>query len=643
MRLTEVLRQMVSDFVDMSNAQWWDTYVGLPDDKRTDSALKFCYSRMATQRGGGINPILIKLEDMGYKTKSDKNAHKLILENPQIVSDDENSTISIRYNRSRLSSKEDITTVGKYINMHYEVPDHVVRDLVASYQSEHFNAFEITNDANLMVKYVQVGPKTCMKTTSFSYETHPVRVYKPEFGWSMCIRKKRGMVVGRAFIHESTSGKFYVRTYKAYGDDPNSNDTSQADEAMEGYLNSNGYKKVGSWPVGTKIGSIGGENFLTDAGPMGPYVDGSIHSFTVISETEMVSCHDDSATHRLSSPHGTMTLREVSKCTECGTNVLLSPSKQLPPADSSYTRYRCAPCIDRHKPALCIRNNRCFGESARNTNTLDLVSPIAVEFNWTNSRHQNQIPEIMRVKPYVYTFNKIESDSVTRDSGYVTIRSGKHAGKADLESNTITVSGYMYHIQDIGESIIDVTPDGDVVKKYVTRAEYLRTTFLYDIVKHVNDKTESLILERKPILRSKKKELDFIKSVVCSEEDYLRYKALATKRNVKIPAMYNLNKAKYLFVCPFSKDSFFSESLTTVYDKTPGASTAYALALPKNCSLAMRDTNGAWSRIEVKDGVLDFDCDCVTKITETIYIVKSKTISYSDKPSVTYETILEIV
>ena len=214
---------------------------------------------------------------------------QLLLEWPRAATDGPHVVEYTRSEADMASLRVTPCPLGKYLSKHWpDVPSSVRRDWASQYKADEYTVVNTTDE---IVKGVELGPKSCMQSTHgtipFSaaevsrwlndpdeedepdWGTHPYAVYKPEFGWSMALRKSNGRIMGRAMLHTSESGRrTYVRTYLRHATDPAG--YSYADNTLEAWLAKHGWERACSWS-GAKLGRMEHD----DGGLMVPYLDGS--------------------------------------------------------------------------------------------------------------------------------------------------------------------------------------------------------------------------------------------------------------------------------------------------------------------------------------------------------------------------------
>jgi hypothetical protein len=222
-----------------------------------------------------LHPAVSKMFDL-YKPA---DWQRVILEWPHKALTDPNRLAYIRDEKSAMyegdsDKKALVTTIGKYLTRHWpDVPSDLIRDIVA--QFTYGGAITITTDMKRMVEVVRGGPRSCM-SSSFDIECddrvtrHPYEVYDPSLGWSMAVRSEGDEVLGRCLIWtdpDDTNTKGYVRSYKRERDERSA---SGADEAIESYLNGQGYTKWRAWRYATPLMKYA----TRSGGYLMPYIDG---------------------------------------------------------------------------------------------------------------------------------------------------------------------------------------------------------------------------------------------------------------------------------------------------------------------------------------------------------------------------------
>jgi hypothetical protein len=198
---------------------------------------------------------------------------QLFLEWPHVSQGDRSK---IAYTQNEVKGQKDIqtvTSVGKYLNRHFDLPDHIIRDLVSRHGSS--ARFQFVNTTAEMIYHLHRGPKSCMVWSTDhgikcddGVTRHPYEAYDPKFGWHMAVRVEGDMTMGRALCMTSPMDgvKYFVRSYLRPS---NESSYSQTDDGMDTWLREQGYTKEGYWREGEKLAyHPARDNFLA------PYIDG---------------------------------------------------------------------------------------------------------------------------------------------------------------------------------------------------------------------------------------------------------------------------------------------------------------------------------------------------------------------------------
>ena len=203
---------------------------------------------------------------------------RLLLEWPHVSDTDRERIAYTRDERAGEADRQTITTVGKYLSRHFDLPDHIIRDAVASYIGN-VDRYEILRTVDAMVHAVNSGPHSCMKWTcrdslhcSDGTERHPYAAYDPQYGWHMAVRiSPDGEITGRALLNNDTDDTLYW--VRSFGSQPGSS-YSYTDQALEAWLKEQGYVKYHQWHEDAQLAChrVNRNDFL------GPYVDGDLHT-----------------------------------------------------------------------------------------------------------------------------------------------------------------------------------------------------------------------------------------------------------------------------------------------------------------------------------------------------------------------------
>jgi len=199
--------------------------------------------------------------------------HQLLLEWPHIS---EGDRTRIAYTQNEVKGQKNVqtvTSVGKYLNRHFSLPDHTIRDLVARHGSA--ARFQFVHTTAEMIYHLHKGPGSCMVwredrgiRCSDGVSRHPYEAYDPKYGWHMAVRIEGDETIGRALCmtQPKDGKKYYVRTYAR----PSSNGGySETDNGMENWLAEQGYVKENYWEDGERLAyHETSDHFLA------PYLDG---------------------------------------------------------------------------------------------------------------------------------------------------------------------------------------------------------------------------------------------------------------------------------------------------------------------------------------------------------------------------------
>jgi hypothetical protein len=270
-----------------------------------------------------------------------RNWQLLVLEYPHKAETDVNRIAYTRDERSGEANRQTLTTIGKYLMRHFDLPDHEIRDIVARYTSKGEMYFVHTVDE--MVHVVNNGPHSCMKWSNRGgvncddgIRRHPYAVYNPMYGWHMAVRKDGDEIVGRALCISNDDGKYWVRSFKK------GESYSYTDEMLEAWLKSQDYKHESGYVEGQKIAKIPAE-----CGYLAPYIDGNAQDVS------------DGGDHLYIEERGEFTFNETQgyvsdgntiECGDCGDHV---------DEDDAYTVGRhednqvCSRCRDNYHVAIC--------------------------------------------------------------------------------------------------------------------------------------------------------------------------------------------------------------------------------------------------------------------------------------------------
>ena len=198
---------------------------------------------------------------------------QLFLEWPH-VSQGDKSKIAFTQNEDKgRRDIQTVTSIGKYLNRHFALPDHIIRDLVAQHGIA--SEFKFVHTTAEMIYHLHRGPGSCMVWGEDrgvrcidGVTRHPYEAYNPKYGWHMAVRIEGDDTIGRALCmnNPDTGGKYYVRSYAKSRE----GSYSQADNGMENWLREQGYNKHSQWEEGERLAY-----YETHDAFLAPYLDGS--------------------------------------------------------------------------------------------------------------------------------------------------------------------------------------------------------------------------------------------------------------------------------------------------------------------------------------------------------------------------------
>lgn len=207
------------------------------------------------------------------------NWQQLLLEWPHKAETDINRLAYTRDERAGYTDKQTVTTIGKYLARHFDLSDHIIRDIAARYTATG-HVFKFLNTTDEMVHAVNNGPYSCMcwreredVRCSDGTARHPYAAYDPKYGWHMAVRiAEEGRIDARAMCNTEGEQKYFVRSYKRC---PNGG-YSYADEHLEAWLKAQGYDKQSEWHEGARMAY-----FETSNDFLAPYIDGDTKHVSV--------------------------------------------------------------------------------------------------------------------------------------------------------------------------------------------------------------------------------------------------------------------------------------------------------------------------------------------------------------------------
>ena len=340
---------------------------------------------------------------------------RMLLEWPHVSQGDKSK---IAYTQNEDKGRRDIqtvTSVGKYLNRHFALPDHVIRDLVSRYGTA--SQFKFVHTTAEMIYHLERGPKSCMVWGEDrgvrcldGVTRHPYEVYNPKYGWHMAVRIEGDATMGRVLcMHNPETGfKYYVRSYLRPTD---SSSYSQTDAGMENWLQSQGYGKESCWQDGERMAyHQTGDHFLA------PYLDGDYKRVSFDrcnNETYIVVDEDGEYICDQTGGHPTYDDGDDEDCFDC------EDCGDSTPEDDGYWVGRGE---DTRVCESCLNN----------------------DYTYVYGRRRNQYYVHSDYAVYVSSHQEYYDEDYLSDNDIVELTNGEYE---DLE-NAIDINGDWYHIDD---------------------------------------------------------------------------------------------------------------------------------------------------------------------------------------------------
>lgn len=275
--------------------------------------------------------------------------HQLVLEFPHRSETDPYRIAYTRDERAGLDDRQTVTTIGKYLNRHFALPDHKVRDISALYSTP--STYKILDKVEEFVHAVNNGPNSCMcwredrgVRCSDGVVRHPYHAYDPKYGWRMAVRIDGGRIDGRALLmldeyemREDDYIGYFVRSFKRDA----GGGYSYSDEQLEAWLYKNGYRKHNEYYEGTLLAyHRTSDEFLA------PYVDGDLRRAEIDTlNGQKVIRLDERGEYELDNTDGTPTGGSRCTCDECGSSF---DEEDMTWAGPTEDEHICQDCADNH-------------------------------------------------------------------------------------------------------------------------------------------------------------------------------------------------------------------------------------------------------------------------------------------------------
>jgi len=340
-----------------------------------------------------------------------KDWHQLLLEHPH-VSQGDNSKIA--YTQNEVKGQKDIqtvTSVGKYLTRHFDLPDHTIRDLVSRYGSA--ARFQFVHTTAEMIYHLHRGPQSCMVwgddrgvKCADGVTRHPYEAYDPKFGWHMAVRIEGDNTMGRALcMTQPIDGKkYFVRSYLRPS---NATSYSQTDDGMDTWLREQGYRKENYWEDGERLAyHEASDHFLA------PYLDGGEKNVTIDAGAKALVIDSD----------GEYT------CDQTG---------GYPTYDDEDESFECEDCGDRTS-----NDDGYWVGRGEDTQVCDSCRDNHYQYVYGRRGNQYYIHEDNVV--YVESNSEHYDEDYLSDNNIVELENGDYE---DLE-NAVEVDGDWYHLDD---------------------------------------------------------------------------------------------------------------------------------------------------------------------------------------------------
>lgn len=341
-----------------------------------------------------------------------KDWHQLLLEHPHESQGDRSK---IAYTQNEDKGRRDIqtvTSVGKYLTRHFDLPDHTIRDLVSRYGSA--SRFQFVHTTAEMIYHLHRGPKSCMVWSTDhgikcddGVTRHPYEAYDPKYGWHMAVRIEGDNTMGRALCMTSPMDgvKYFVRSYLRPS---NESSYSQTDDGMDTWLREQGYTKEGYWREGEKMAHHpAGDNFLA------PYLDGG-ERCVAVNERERWLEIDSNGSWICENTGGYATSNEEDE-----------------------NRFECACCSD-----MTDDDDGYWVERSEDTRVCE--SCFNHEYTYVYGRRGNQYHVHNDNAVYVESNSEHYDEDYLNDNNIVELENGEH----EQMEEAVEVNGEWYHLDD---------------------------------------------------------------------------------------------------------------------------------------------------------------------------------------------------
>jgi hypothetical protein len=335
--------------------------------------------------------------------------HQLLLEHPHISQGDRTRIAYTQNEAKGIRNIQTVTSVGKYLTRHFDLPDHTIRDLVARHGSA--SIYKFVHTTAEMIYHLHKGPGSCMVwgdergvRCNDGVTRHPYETYDPKYGWHMAVRIEGDDTVGRALCMKNPSDgtKYFVRTYARPA---NQGGYSETDNGMENWLKEQGYVKNNYWEDGEKLAYYETrDNFLA------PYLDGGEKRVAVVGGSMYVVIDSD----------GDYQCDQTGGC----------------PTDESGDYFECEDCGDRTSDDDGYWVGR--GEDTQ------VCESCRDNYRYVYGRRGNQYYVHEDNSVYVDSCSEYYDEDYLMDNEIVSLENGEY----EQMENAIEINGDWYHIED---------------------------------------------------------------------------------------------------------------------------------------------------------------------------------------------------
>jgi hypothetical protein len=278
--------------------------------------------------------------------------HLLVLQWPHVSIKDPARLAYTRNVEHGFADRQTVTNISKYIAEHFpRLQSHLIRDICAKYGN---HQFQITHDIEQMLAWLAESPASCMVRRNWrAGDWHPYRAYDPKFGWGLAVRLENGQVMARALVNEQS--KSFVRSFGAV---ENNRGHSQCDNALNSWLQSQGYSYCDGWS-GLKLAKVA----HPDGGLTAPYLDGDCQR-VMMNTTKDYLFITDSGEYCCNNTDGHLDDDEDhSHCEDCDDRININHGNHMW-AGRYEDRLVCESCADEYTRAIGYSGNEYYAHES---------------------------------------------------------------------------------------------------------------------------------------------------------------------------------------------------------------------------------------------------------------------------------------